>query len=165
MNIATLLNPQDAGNQSAIALANLSSAIASLRNRQSLTNRIVATPQASAAEAREDTQEQSISHALDSIDMSLQQLTQAQRANKGAIRLLLHRSIPSKTSIVSLTSAFATRAIPAIRLKFPIRAIRILNLIFEENRCETRRSPHSRLLDWDCFVVASRKSTFRSSRR
>ena len=79
MNIATLLNPQDAGNQSAVALANLSSAITRLRNRQSLTNRITAVPQNNAAEAREDTQEQSISHALDSIDTSLQQLTQAQQ--------------------------------------------------------------------------------------
>ena len=79
MNIATLLNPQDAGQQSAIALANLSSAIASLRNRQSLSNSITATPQGNAAEPREDTQEQSISHALDSIDTSLQQLTQAQQ--------------------------------------------------------------------------------------
>lgn len=86
MNIATLLNPQDAGNQSAIALANLSSAIASLRNRQSLTNSITATPQSNAAEAREDTQEQSISHALDSIDTSLQQLTQAQRAEQSKQR-------------------------------------------------------------------------------
>nr|DAR80554.1 MAG TPA: hypothetical protein [Caudoviricetes sp.]DAX23374.1 MAG TPA: hypothetical protein [Caudoviricetes sp.] len=86
MNIATLLNPQDAGNQSAIALANLSSAIASLRNQQSLTNRITAVPQNNAAEAREDTQEQSISHALDSIDTSLQQLTQAQRAEQSKQR-------------------------------------------------------------------------------